>query len=201
MSNESIPFEVACYIEEYTLYFNEQYWLLKNRYQRFLEIKEASGSDWNTDLNTYFDMIIVQLRALLLDDSGNKTTGLNNYTVKNILSMAEGDEYTTRVDTLLNTPFIKGVNDCGYCLVSYDCEKNIEGCTVKQDTSIRQALKDIADKTICHYDNYYRKNAHKWEYIQLLRTKFMDDDYEYNLDFVMNYLFDLLKDGIRFEYH
>lgn len=64
-------YDFAVYIKN----FNIHYSLLLRRYSRFKEINVICGND--TDVITYFDMIIVQLRALCIENCRYKS----NYTV------------------------------------------------------------------------------------------------------------------------
>lgn len=52
-------------IGEYIYHFNVHYNILLRRYQRFIEIDEPLNDD--IDIFTYFDMVIVQLRALCIE--------------------------------------------------------------------------------------------------------------------------------------
>ena len=184
------------YLTEYQLYFNENYQLLRERYSRLLElIDEHQG--YNLDVHTYFDMIMVQLRALLLDDKWNNNKAFKSYTVQGILSMTIDDGVQSEIQKLLDTILIKGPEDCNECLVSYNCDEEIDDCPVKTDLTFQKAVRMITDKSICHYDNYYRVNASSWDCVQMVRRLLLNKTEPNNLFNIMNALFDLLKDGIE----
>ena len=166
--------EAQLYFIEYSNHFNEYYQLLLDRYERFCELRESE--EWSLDLDTYFEMIIVQLRALLLERGSNVVTG--NYTIKNILSLSEDTEAWNVVEKTLN-------------------EVMISGNGIKQDCLLRDAIKIIADKSICHYDNFYREGSHSWELIQLLKKMLMDKTEKVNLDILMKCIISILRDGVE----
>ena len=166
--------EAQLYFIEYVNHFNEYYQLLLDRYERFCELRESE--EWSLDLDTYFEMIIVQLRALLLERGSNVVTG--NYTIKNILSLSEDIEAWNVIEKTLNEVMISG-----------------EG--VKQDCLLRDAIKIIADKSICHYDSFYREGSHSWELIQLLKKMLMDKAEKVNLDILMKSIISILRNGVE----
>lgn len=73
---------------EYIHHFNVHYNILLRRYQRFVEIDEPLNND--IDISTYFDMIIVQLRAMCIESPKLK----NNYTAQILLRKIEGYIYS-----------------------------------------------------------------------------------------------------------
>ena len=79
---------------------------------------------------TFFESIIVQLRALICEKKNNIE---KNYTIQGVLSRLGCDELRVAFDAFLDTKI--------------GCDRN--GCKY----SYREAIKKIADKFICHYDN------------------------------------------------
>lgn len=189
---------VVMYITEYESFFNENYSLLLERYERFKELREKY--DWCLDTETYFDMMIVQLRSLILDKTGPKHPVKGNYTINNIMSLVdtpESKELWGKVDKLLDTVVFDGASNCDGCLVNYECEqiRKIEDCPVAKDITLREVLKTMADKTICHYDNFY-KNGDSWDYIMMLKSMMYDENQKVNIDFMITSLKDIFHDGI-----
>ena len=198
MNKENVDIEIILYFEEWVSYFNEYYSLLLDRYERFKELR-ASGNSF--DAETYLDIIIVQLRSLMLDKRGNKESGVGSYTFQNICALADDKNAANRLDDLINSVLIPGVSSCDECLVGYDCPKSVENCPVMEDLTLGEGIKIIADRTICHYDNYYRKNRHKWEYIQLLKDMLYDENKKVNIDYVINTLKSLFHERIKINWN
>lgn len=101
--------------------------LLLERCRRFIVVDR--GSDpvlWIT----FFESIIVQLRALICE---NKSNIEKNYTVQGVLGRLGCDELRERFNAFLDIKIGSDRNGCRY--------------------SYREAIKNIADKFICHYDN------------------------------------------------
>ncbi|HNX29868.1 MAG TPA: hypothetical protein PKN87_10745 [Syntrophomonadaceae bacterium] len=57
---------------DYIHHFNVHYTLLLRRYKRFTEINTLGNND--IEVITYFDMIIVQLRAMCIENERYKNT-------------------------------------------------------------------------------------------------------------------------------
>ncbi|MBR2554323.1 MAG: hypothetical protein IKE94_05615 [Aeriscardovia sp.] len=110
---------------EYIKNFNMHFELLLRRYNRFKEINNITNDD--IDVITYLDMIVVQLRAICIE---NNTKYKNNYTVQNLLRKVGEEELSQKIERMLETPFIPD-----------------------SDFTVRIAIKTLADNFICHYDN------------------------------------------------
>ena len=74
MNIENSKIEEVAVLGEYIHHFNVHYNILLRWYQRFVEIDEPLNND--IAISTYFDMIIVQLRAMCIESPKSK----NNYT-------------------------------------------------------------------------------------------------------------------------
>ena len=76
MSTDANKHKIILYFAEWFSYFNEYYTLLLDRYERFKELRKAGNI---LDANTYFEMLIVQLRSLMLDKAGNMEKNYRSY--------------------------------------------------------------------------------------------------------------------------
>ena len=110
--------------------FLMHYNLLLRRYARFKEINQAQ----NTDISvlTFLDIIVVQLRAMCIE---SKNIEEKNYTAQRLLRMEGRDDLAQEIEKMLEEPFAE-----------------IIGMTT------RDALKYFADKYICHYDAFCRRD-------------------------------------------
>ncbi|MBQ3289543.1 MAG: hypothetical protein IJH50_09065 [Kiritimatiellae bacterium] len=81
---------------------------------------------------TYFELIVVQLRAIACETQG--ATSKKNFTVQGILTRLGEGELKKHFDQFMNTSI--GRDRFG------------------RQYSYRDAVKTLADKFICHYDNY-----------------------------------------------
>ncbi|QHG91413.1 hypothetical protein CVO_06000 [Sulfurimonas sp. CVO] len=94
---------------------------------------------------TYFDSALVQVRSMLLEN-GNKNFTLQNYYKKN-----NSESISMAIDEYLNQPFdcqdeeIKQSN----LKQQFDSQNNEENIKFK---SLRDNLKFVVDKFICHHD-------------------------------------------------
>lgn len=86
--------EIAA-LGEYIKHFNIHYNILLRRYQRFVEIDEPLNDD--IDVSTYFDMIIVQLRAMCIESPNLRS----NYTVQILLRKVGEDKLADKIDYML----------------------------------------------------------------------------------------------------
>ena len=111
---------------QYIDHFNIHYRLLLKRYKRFIEVNDISNTD--IDVITYFDIIIVQLRAMCIESPNFK----KNYTAQNPLRLMQRNDLATKIDDMLAEQFFSYMDNC----------------------DIRKALKIMADKYICHYDSF-----------------------------------------------
>ena len=80
---------------------------------------------------TFFEAIVVQLRALVCE---NKNHAEKNYTVQGVLSRLGCKELRESFESFLDT--------------------NIGCDSLGHEYNYREAIKRLADKFICHYDNY-----------------------------------------------
>lgn len=90
---------------EFIKHFNTHYTLLLQRYVRFKAIDEVSNTD--IDISTYFDMIIVQLRAMCIESPNLK----NNYTAQILLRKVGECQLADKLDSMLGEPFLEDVMD------------------------------------------------------------------------------------------
>ena len=88
---------------EYIEHFNIHFRLLLRRYKRFKEIYSISNAT-NIDVITYIDMIIVQLRAMCIENERYK----NNYTAQILLRKIGEDALANNIDKMLSEEFYDG---------------------------------------------------------------------------------------------
>ena len=154
-------------IEEYIGNFNIHFKLLLQRYKRFREVNRIDNR--NIDVITYFDIIIVQLRAICIENERNK----NNYTAQILLRKFGREELADKIDDMLNQEFLIGFNDF----------------------TIRKAIKILADEFICHYDNFDGNKIHYLSLAQNIEKQLKNPYAEINLDYVMKVLIDCIGEG------
>lgn len=92
------------------------------RYKHFFEINKIPKA--GLDIITYFDMIVVQIRALCIENPKQK----KNYTAQILFRKIGEYDLANRIDSMLDTEFL------------VDCE----------GFPIRKAIKLLADGFICH---------------------------------------------------
>ena len=182
--------EIILAVEEYGIILLDFFNMLIRRYQRFAEIREEIGM--SLDLETYLDIILVQLRALLCENSNEL---LKNYTINNWLSIIGDDKSRQKLEELLNIPvpgwnFVRSIDD---------------NTIINKDTNIDGAIRIITSRTICHNDNLTfnrEKNSFKWEilnrtytegYIYQLKVKMCDPECEYSIDSIVKLLAQILN--------
>lgn len=85
---------------QYINNFNIHFSLLLRRYKRFKEINTIGNND--IDVITYLDMIVVQLRAMCIENERYK----NNYTAQILLKKVGEEELATRIDEMLDQNFV-----------------------------------------------------------------------------------------------
>ena len=85
---------------EYIKNFKMHYKLLLRRYRRYKEIYLIDNTD--IDQITYFDMIIVQLRAMCIESPGLK----DNFTVQNLFHRLGKEELVEKIDNMLDESLI-----------------------------------------------------------------------------------------------
>lgn len=154
-------------LAEYINHFNVHYKLLLRRYKRFQEINDVFNTD--IDVITYLDMIVVQLRAMCIESPKLK----NNYTVQILLRKIGKDDLATKIDEMLEEPFIP--------------------CS---DFSIKKAIKTLADGFICHYDNFDAPNDEGWYFAKTIEKRLRNPYDTSNLDYIMHKLIGFIGEGL-----
>ncbi len=162
------PNEVNSIIE-FVDHFNVHFTLLLRRYKRFKEIDDIHNTD--IDVITYLDMIVVQLRAMIIESKNYK----NNYTAQILLRKFGEDELANRIDTMLEESFIP-----------------------ESDFTIRKAIKTLADCFICHYDNFDGVDKDGWALASIIEKKLRNPYDDANLDHIMKVLIDCIGEGFTF---
>lgn len=160
-------YDFAVYIRN----FNIHYSLLLKRYSRFKEINVIGGND--IDVITYFDMIIVQLRALCIENSRYR----NNYTVQVLLRKMGEDKIAEKIDELLNQDFFRD----------------------SSEISIKMAIKMLADNFICHYDNF-DDNINKLSLTDIMMNQLKNPYKAYqtvDLDYIMSSIIECIGGGLQ----
>ena len=153
---------------EYIKHFNIHYELLLRRYNRFKEINDIHNTD--IDVITYLDMIVVQLRAMCIENPRYK----ENYTAQILLRKVGEEALAEKLDEMLDMEFIPGATDF----------------------SIRKALKTLADGFVCHYDNYDGVDKDAWAMAGIIEKKLRNPYDEHNLDYIMKILIECIGKGL-----
>lgn len=153
---------------EYIEHFNVHFRLLLRRYKRFKEINTINNND--IDVITYLDMIIVQLRAMCIENERYK----NNYTAQILLRKVGEDSLAQKIDEMLSLDF-------------YDGSLQVD---------IRTALKILADEFICHYDNFDGGKQHRMSLADIFMNRLGNPYEKTNLDFIMQTLISCIGDGL-----
>lgn len=158
---------------EYIEHFNIHFRLLLRRYKRFKEIYSFSNAT-NIDVITYIDMIIVQLRAMCIENERYK----NNYTGPNFYFDKIGeDALANNIDKMLSEEFYDG----------------------SIQVSIKTALKIVADEFICHYDNFDGEKSHRISLAEIFINRLISPYEEKNLDYIMKVLINCIGDGLAIQ--
>ena len=153
---------------EYIKHFNNHYSLLLLRYARFKELNKTYTDD--IDIITYLDIIVVQLRAMCIENPKYK----NNYTVQILLKKMGEDGLAQRIDSMLDEEFS-------------DAMDNI---------TIRKALKILADGFICHYDNFDGEEKANWAIASFIQAQLTNPYVKCNLDYIMETVMDCIGEGL-----
>ena len=156
---------------EYITNFNIHFKLLLKRYKRFKEINKIGNDD--IDVTTYLDMIVVQLRAMCIENKRYK----NNYTAQNLLCKLGEEELAQDIDNMLDKKFYHG----------------------STKVNIRDALKILADKFICHYDNFDGEKQHMLSLADVLMSRLSNPHEDVNLDYIMKVLVNCIGEGLTIE--
>ncbi|MEG2146505.1 MAG: hypothetical protein RRY06_07740 [Lachnospiraceae bacterium] len=153
---------------EFIEHFNVHYSLLIKRYKRFREIDIISNYD--IDVITYLDIIIVQLRAMCIESDRYK----NNYVAQILLRKVNEPELADKLDAMLNEEFLTGIT--GF--------------------TIRKALKTLADGFICHCDNFDGIDGDEWVMAEIIEKQLRNPYKRINLEYIMFTLIDCIGDGL-----
>lgn len=156
---------------QYVDNFNIHFRLLLRRYKRFKEIDTINNTD--IDVITYLDMIVVQLRAMCIENDRYK----NNYTVQILLKKLGKEELATRIDEMLDQQFRSGW----------------------EDFSIRKSIKTLADQFICHYDNFDGENLHELSSADIIVNQLRNPHEQKNLDYIMKELINCVGERLTIE--
>ena len=172
-------------IEVFIVRFLKNYQLLVDRYNRFKELGDVFYGEKDKkkiiDRFTYFDMIIVQLRAICIENEQNK----NNYTLQNLLKKTGNDELVKQIDEILEQPFVEGID--------YATSNNSH----KRPLTIRNAIKILADNCICHYD-YMGENYSTITGISAyVEIELSNPHARINFDFLMRILSKCVNEGLK----
>lgn len=171
--NEDEGIDEADDIEQFLLcqyieHFNTHFKLLLRRYRRFIEINNINNTD--IDVITYLDMIVVQIRAMCIENERY----VNNYTAQILLRKLGEDSLADRIDSMLNEPFIP-----------------------ETDFTIREAIKKLADKFICHYDNYDDPKSNESYFAETIEKRLRSPYNRVNIDYIMNTIIECVCKGFR----
>ena len=153
-------FEFSIFIKEYS--FNMD--LLSYRLQKF----EKTSQDNRFEYLTIFDSIIVQLRAIMLENRQS------NYTIQTYYRYHGQEAIALAIDKYLDEPFDAA-----------DSQAKEEGN--ESYRSLRKALKLLSDKFICHYDKITLLDKGSADYISSMLSNPKGKRY------LRNILFDILK--------
>lgn len=154
-------------LQPFIKHFCMHFDLLMRRYERFKEIDDPHNTD--IDVITYLDMIIVQLRAMCIESSNLK----NNYTAPNLLRKVGKQDLADKIDAMLNETFYAG-----------------------REYTIREALKKLADKLICHYDNFDGENEFDLAVSDILMNNLRNPYESKNLKYIMDTLQSCIYKGL-----
>ncbi len=157
---------------DYIENFNIHYDLLLRRYERFKEINYLGNSD--IDVITYFDMVVVQLRAMCIESEWYK----KNYTAQILLRKIGEGELAEKLDSVLDEEFFQWTS--GF--------------------TIRKGLKELADQFICHYDNFDGKNKDGWAMASIIEKELKNPYAGKNLDYIMNKIVECIGTGLSLEH-
>lgn len=148
---------------DYLKVFSGNLELLLNRYAKFKDIPNSNVVEYFT----YFDIIIVQLRAMCIENERYE----NNYTVQVLMRKVRQDNLADRLDRYLQ-------NELTYKI------------------TIKEAIKFIADKFVCHYDNTDIGDRSK-EHI--CRANFSNTYNKFNLESIVKEIIEIVGEGLKLE--
>jgi hypothetical protein len=156
---------------QFIKHFNIHYALLLRRYNRFREINTIGNND--IDIITYLDIIVVQLRAMCIENERYK----NNYTAQILLRKVGEDSLAQRLDDMLYEDFYGG----------------------SLNVDIKTALKILADEFICHYDNFDGDRLHRISLADIMMNQLRSPYHEKNLDYIMHTLIECIGNGLTID--
>lgn len=154
---------------QYIEHFNIHFKLLLRRYKRFKEINKLHNND--IDVVTYLDMIVVQLRAMCIENERYK----ENYTAQILLRKVGEEKLAQKIDNMLNEDFYDG----------------------SLQVNIRTALKILADEFICHYDNFDGEKRHRLSLVDIFMNRLRNPYEKTNLDYIMEVLVNCIGEGLK----
>lgn len=153
---------------QFVSHFNVHYRLLIERYKRLIAIDKQ---EMNLDISTYQDMIVVQIRAMFIESANLRS----NYTAQNLLRILGESDLADKIDTYLDSPFNE----------------------IYTDLSIRKALKTMADKFICHNDNFDGEKVDLWGLQLSIESQLRNPYIKPNLFTIMDTLIDIIGQGLN----
>jgi hypothetical protein len=135
-----------------------------------VEIDEPLNDD--IDVSTYFDMIIVQLRAMCIESPNLR----RNYTAQILLRKVGEDELADKIDNMLEQPFIAG-----------------------SDMTVKKAIKILADGFICHYDNFDGPGVETLGMALVIEKRLRNPYDKINLKYIMEVLMECIGEGLTLD--
>lgn len=155
---------------EYIDHFNIHYDLLVRRYEYFKTIDDVETT---LETSTFFDMVVVQLRAICIESPHLK----KNYTAQILLRKLGYEDAAAKIDDMLAMPFIEGFGNL----------------------TVRNALKTLADGFICHYDNFDGESKEGWAIAAIIEKQLRNPFVTPNLTTIMNTLIECVGEGISIQ--
>ncbi|HPS59108.1 MAG TPA: hypothetical protein PK514_13470 [Spirochaetota bacterium] len=161
-------------MENYNRFFNMFNFNLSMLLNRLVKIRKINPLDSNNEVEwfTYFDCIITQLRAMFIENERYK----NNYTYQNFLTLYGKNDIVTKINNFLETPFID--------------ESTLD--SKGEILSIKNAIKFIADKFICHYENTSLEELARQELISNTLSNLSNNSTN-NLDVILTRIFTMIE--------
>lgn len=170
MKNEYEQEELLDYIKHFEVHWR----LFLKRYKRYMKLQKLRNND-DLDANTYFDMLIVQIRAMCIENSKLK----NNYTVQNVLKKIGREELASKIDNVLDMPFREYIIDK----------------STGNPITIKKVIKILADGFICHYDNFDGERDIERSFAIVIENNLRNPYYSVNLEFIISVVIDCVEQG------
>lgn len=161
-------------MENYNRFFDMFNFNLNMLLKRLLKIRKISPLDPNNKVEwfTYFDCIITQLREMFIENERYK----NNYTYQNFLTLYGKNDIVTKINSFLETPFFdESILDSN-----------------GEVLSIKNAIKFIADKFICHYENTSLEELDRQELISSTLSNISNNSIN-NLEVILTRIFKMIE--------